>query len=91
MKEKNLEGDFIDEKGEEYEVLITSTDNKDINLGNRKYKLQTPYNDKYTKIRRKGIFTSEIGIKSNGFAPIFTLAILVSLGTLLIAFLLWRL
>ncbi len=91
MKDDNLVKDFIDEKGEEYTVSITPSDDRDINLGNRTYKLQTPYDDKYKKIKKKGIFTSDIGIKSSGFAPIFTLALILSLSAVVIAFLLWRL
>ncbi len=92
MKEEKLERNFIDEKGDEYSISITPKDDRDINLGNRTYKLQTPYEDnKYTKIKKNGIFTSEIGIKSTGFAPIFTLALILALGALAAAFLLWRL
>ena len=38
----------------------------------------------------KGTFTSDIGVKSDGFAPIFTLALIIALGVALIAFLMWR-
>lgn len=83
----NLVKDFVDETGHGATITLESNDNKTINLGNRTYKLQTPYTQ---KARKKGIFTSEIGVKSSGFAPIFTLALIVTIGTAIIAFLLWK-
>ena len=84
--------DFVDEKGHKSEMIITSnTDEKVILKGN--YKLQRPEsNNKYMKKGAKGknVFTSDIGVKSEGFAPIFTLALIIALGTALIAFILWR-
>lgn len=90
MKENNnLVTDFVDEKGESFTMTIEPTDNLTVKLGNRPYKLQTP-NNGYKKMKKKGIFTSDIGVKSSGFAPIFTLALIVALGGTLIAYLLWR-
>lgn len=88
----NITKNFVDETGHKSEIIITSTDNEKINLSPN-YKLQRPdSNNKYMKkgVKGKGIFTSDIGIKSQGFAPIFTLALIVALGTLAIAFILWR-
>lgn len=83
---------FVDEKGHKSEMIITSnTDEKLILKGN--YKLQRPEsNNKYMKKGAKGknAFTSDIGVKSEGFAPIFTLALIISLGVLAIAFIMWR-
>lgn len=83
---------FVDEKGNKSEMIITSnTDERVILKGN--YKLQRPdSNNKYMKKGAKGknAFTSDIGIKSEGFAPIFTLASIIALGVALIAFILWR-
>ena len=84
--------DFVDEKGQKSELVITSSGNKKINL-RQNYKLQRPEsNNKYMKkgAKGKGTFTSDIGFKSEGFAPIFTLALIISLGLALIAFLMWR-
>ena len=84
--------DFVDEKRHKSEMIITSnTDEKVILKGN--YKLQRPEsNNKYMKKGAKGknVFTSDIGVKSEGFAPIFTLALIIALGTALIAFIMWR-
>lgn len=83
---------FIDEKGQQSELIITSnTDEKIILKGN--YRLQKPEsNNKYMKKGAKGksIFTSDIGVKSEGFAPIFTLALIIALGVAAIAFIVWR-
>lgn len=88
----NITKNFVDETGHKSEIIITSTDNEKINLSPN-YKLQrSDSNNKYMKkgVKGKGIFTSDIGIKSQGFAPIFTLALIVALGTLAIALILWR-
>jgi len=85
--------DFVDEKGHNSQMIITSDGNEKVNL-KANYKLQRPEsNNKYMKkgAKGKGIFTSDIGVKSEGFAPIFTLALIISLSAVLIAFLLWRL
>lgn len=88
----NITKDFVEETGHKSEIIITSEDNEKINLKSN-YKLQRPdSNNKYMKkgAKGKGIFTSDIGIKSQGFAPIFTLALIIALGTVAIAFILWR-
>lgn len=83
---------FVDEKGNKSEMIITSTDSEKLILkGN--YKLQRPEsNNKYMRkgARSKTAFTSDIGIKSEGFAPIFTLALIIVLGLILIGFIMWR-
>lgn len=88
----NIKEEFVDEKGNKSEIIITSTDNKKVNL-TPNYKLQRPEsNNKYMKkgAKSKGAFTSDIGIKSEGFAPIFTLSIIIVLGAIIIAYILWR-
>lgn len=88
----NITKDFVEETGHKSEIIITSEDYEKINLKSN-YKLQRPdSNNKYMKkgAKGKGIFTSDIGIKSQGFAPIFTLALIIALGTVAIVFILWR-
>jgi hypothetical protein len=83
---------FVDEKGQNSEMIITSNTEEKLMLKG-KYKLQKPDStNKYMKKGAKGknIFTSDIGVKSEGFAPIFTLALIISVGVLAIAFILWR-
>ncbi len=84
--------DFVDEKGNKSEMIITSDNDKTVNLKSN-YKLQRPdSNNKYMKkgVKGKGTFTSDIGFKSEGFAPIFTLALIIALGAVIIAFIMWR-
>lgn len=88
----SVQQDFVDEKGNKAELIITSSDDVRVKLGSN-YKLQRPSSDnKYMKkgAKGKGIFTSDIGIKSEGFAPIFTLALIIALGVVVIAFLVWK-
>ena len=84
--------DFIDEKGQKSEMIITSTNEEKIILkGN--YKLQRPdFNNKYMKKGAKGksVFTSDIGVKSDGFAPIFTLSLIVAVAVVAAVFIMWR-
>lgn len=92
MKNNSVTQEFVDEKGHKSEMIITSNDNEKVILkGN--YKLQRPEsNNKYMKKGAKGknAFTSDIGFKSEGFAPIFTLAFIIVIGVAIIAFIMWR-
>lgn len=88
----NIKEDFVDEKGNKAEIIITSTDNEKVEL-NKNYKLQRPTSDnKYMRkgAKGKGAFTSDIGVKSEGFAPIFTLALIIALSAIIIAYIFWR-
>ncbi len=89
----SIQKDFVDEKGNKSELIITSVGDAKINLKSN-YKLQTPeFNNKYMKkgAKGKGAFTSDIGVKSEGFAPIFTLAAIIAISAIVIALLMWRL
>ena len=75
------------------EMIITPTGNGKVNLKSN-YKLQMPeFTNKYMKkgAKGKGTFTSDIGVKSEGFAPIFTLAAIIAVASIIIALLMWRL
>lgn len=88
----NITKDFVDEAGNKSEIIITSNNSEKINLSPN-YKLQRPISDnKYMKkgAKGKGAFTSDIGIKSEGFTQIFTLALIIALGVVAIAYILWR-
>ncbi len=88
----NITRDFVDESGNKSEITITSNNDEKINLSPN-YKLQRPNsNNKYMKkgAKGKGAFTSDIGIKSEGFAPIFTLALIIALGAIVVAYIFWR-
>ena len=83
---------FVDEKGHKSEMIITS-DTSELLMLKGNYKLQRPDSpNRFMKKASKGknAFTSEIGVKSEGFAPIFTLALIISIGIIIIAFIMWR-
>ena len=85
--------DFVDEKGKKSEMVITSNNNEKVEL-KPNYKLQRPESDnKYMKkgAKAKSIFTSDIGVKSEGFAPIITLSLIIVIGVVAIALIMWRL
>ena len=89
----NITKDFVDEKGNKTELILTSSDNERINL-KPNYKLQRPESaNKYMKkgAKAKNVFTSDIGVKSEGFAPIVTLSLIIVIGLEVIAFIMWRL
>lgn len=89
----NITRDFVDEKGNNSELILTSNDNEKINL-KPNYKLQRPEsNNKFMRkgAKAKSIFTTDIGVKSEGFAPVITLALIIVIGIAAIAFIMWRL
>ena len=89
---KDIIKDFVDESGNNAEMTITTDGNEKIDLG-PKYKLQRPESDnKYMKknAKAKGILTSDIGFKSEGFAPIFTLALIIAIGAIIAAYVFWK-
>ena len=89
---KDITKDFVDEAGNNSEITITSDSNEKIDLG-PKYKLQRPESDnKYMRkdAKAKGILTSDIGFKSEGFAPIFTLALIIAIGAIIAAYVFWK-
>ncbi len=89
---KNIVKDFVDEKGNSSELIITSNNSEKIAL-KPNYKLQRPTsNNKYMKknAKAKSILTSDIGVKSEGFAPVFTLAFIIAVGAIVAALIMWR-
>ena len=100
----NMENEFIDEKGENQKLEITSNDNYQVNMGGENYKIAEGMRNPKAKVRkrsiwttnigpeikRNGIFTSNIGPGSEGFAGIFTLASIIALGSVIVAFIVLR-
>lgn len=84
-----MEKNFIDERGEESKVVIESGNDFQINMSGGSYKLANEMRPR-KRTGRKGIFTSNIGPGSNGFAGIATLAIIVALAGIIIAFIVLR-
>jgi glycosylphosphatidylinositol transamidase (GPIT) subunit GPI8 len=81
MKE-SLKKDFVDERGNENTITIEGT-NVVLDT-NKQYKLQHQSSIKNKKA--KGVFTSDIGIHSNGFAGIMGLATILSIAGIIIAY-----
>ena len=84
--------DFVDEKGNPSEIIITGNNDKIVNL-KPNYKLQRPdTKNKFMRKNAKGksILTSDIGVKSEGFAPIFTLAFIIVISLLTIFYFIWK-
>ena len=82
---KELKKDFTDEKGIDYTVTLEGN-----NIGipkDKKYKLQHEFKNRKLG---KGLFTSDIGVNSNGFAGVVGLATIISLAAIVIAYLLWK-
>ena len=89
----NITKSFVDDKGNKTEMILTSNDTSKVTL-KANYKLQRPEsNNKYMKkgAKAKGLFTSDIGVKSEGFAPIITLSLIIVIGVVAIALIMWRL
>ena len=87
----NMEKEFIDENGEEAKVVIESGNSIQVNMGQNNYKIATEMRNKpKTLIKKRGIFTSNIGPKSEGFAGVFTLAAIIALAGVIIAFITLR-
>ena len=89
----NITKSFVDDKGNKTEMILTSNDTSKVTL-KANYKLQRPECDnKYKKKgeKAKSIFSSDIGVKSEGFAPIITLSLIIVIGVVAIALIMWRL
>ena len=84
MKE-SLKRDFVDEKGTEYTLIAEGSKAK--LPTNKTYKLQHEFKNKKEKV--KGIFTSDIGVHSSGFAGIMGLAMIIAIAGIIVAYLLW--
>lgn len=86
----NMEKEFVDESGEKAKIEIMSNDNVQVNMGRENYKIAESMRMPKRKIRQRGIFTSNIGPGSHGFAQVFTLASIIALGSVIVAFIVLR-
>lgn len=89
MEEKVIKTKFVDECGEN-EVVIESSDSYRLNMDNKSYKIANGMIPKNKKFKNANPFTSDIGIKSGGFAQVATLAGIIALGGIVVAYLLFR-
>ena len=88
----NFERDIKNEDGTEETIIISSNDNRVLNL-NQTYKLANQTKKKESKLMKKfknSILGADIGVKSNGFSNIAILATIIALGSIFVMYLLWR-
>ena len=88
----NYQRDIKNEDGTEETIVITSNDNRILNL-NQTYKLANQIKKKESKIAKKiknSVVGSDIGFSSPGFSNIAMLATIIAVGTLLVMYFMWR-
>ena len=88
----NFERDIKNEDGTEETIIISSSDNRVLNL-NQTYKLANRREKKESKLASKfknSILGSDIGVKSSGFSNVAILATIIALGAVFVMYLLWR-
>ena len=88
----NFQRDIKNEDGTEETVIISSSDNRTLNL-NQTYKLANHTEKKESKLAKKfknSLLGADIGVKSSGFSNVAILATIIALGTLAIMYILWR-
>lgn len=88
----NFERDIKNEDGTEETIIISSNDNRVLNL-NQTYKLANQTKKKESKLMKKfknSILGADIGVKSNGFSNVAILATIIALGSIFVMYLLWR-
>ena len=88
----NFERDIKNDDGTEETIIISSNDNRVLNL-NQTYKLANQTKKKENKLMKKfknSILGADIGIKSRGFSNVAILATIIALGSIFVMYLLWR-
>ena len=88
----NYQKDIQNEDGTQETIVITSNDNKVLDL-TKTYKLANHTQKKESKFAKKfknSILGTDIGIKSAGFSNVAILATIIAIATLCIMYFLWR-
>ena len=88
----NYQKDIKNEDGTEETIVITSNDNRTLDL-TKTYKLANHTKKKESILAKKfknSILGTDIGIKSAGFSNIAILATIIAIATLCIMYFLWR-
>ena len=88
----NFERDIKNEDGTEETIVISSDDNRSLNL-NQTYKLANHTQKKESKLAKKfknSILGADIGVKSSGFTNVAILATIIAIGSMCIMYFLWR-
>lgn len=89
MDEKIMKTKFVDECGEN-EVTIEPCNPYKLNMGQNTYKIAEGMKPKTKAFKKSNPLTSDIGFKSEGFAQIATLATIVAIAGIVVAYLLLR-
>ena len=88
---KNIEKKFVDEKGEKATMYIEKMDSGESNIKtNSKYKLANINLKGNNPKRKKNIFTSDIGVRSSGFAQIASLSFIIAVAGIIIMVIMFR-
>lgn len=88
--ENNINKEILD-NGEKSTVIISSSDDKKVNLD--KYTLANNPNKKASRFvekYRSSLLGRDIGVKSSGFASTTIFAAIISIAVLLVLYFLWR-
>lgn len=88
----NYQRDIKNEDGTEETLVITSNDNRTLDL-TKTYKLANHTQKKESKFAKKfknSILGADIGTKSAGFSNIAILATILAVATLCVMYFLWR-
>ena len=82
-----MEREFVDANGDAARVVFEDSNGEPVNLKKGEtYKLAMGPK----KMKKKGVFTSNIGPGSRGFTQIATLASIVAIGGIIIAFIMFK-
>ena len=85
---EKFEKEMVEENGDVQSVVVESNDGLSVKLKKDNYKIVEEMRPK-TKVRSR-VFTSSIGPGSNGFAAIVTLAGIVAIAGIVLAFITLR-
>lgn len=88
----NLSKKYKNEEGQEETIILSSTDNYDIDL-TKKYKLANHVQKKQSKLVEKfkgSLLGSDIGVKSSGFTNVAVLATVIAIAAIAIMYFMWR-
>lgn len=92
--ESNLQQTFTDENGVKSTIILESKNGKTKNISKANYKLveniKSDTNKYLVTKKAKGILTSDIGVHSEGFAPIITLSSIIAVSILVILYIIFR-
>ena len=89
---ENYSKNIVNEDGTEETIIITSTDNRTLNM-TKNYSIANNNIKKESKFMRKyknSILGRDIGYKSSGFSHIAILATIIAVAAICIMYFMWR-